>query len=125
MATAQTPSGAALTTFASAFTNGARVKSSDGSQTFLLIDGLLRLIPDAATSNNLFGASADAVNGFGPPLTQGAYLANQVGEPSRYLIVDGTKRHVLNPQVWDEFGFSLQMERSEDLSNMPDGPAIS
>lgn len=123
MASTQTLS-APLTTFASAFTNGARVTSSDGSQTFLLIDGMLRLVPDANTSRNLFGDKANAVTGFGPPLTSGAYLANQEGTGARYLIVDGTKRPIMSEAVFDDFGFNLNMERSQDLSGMTSGAAI-
>jgi hypothetical protein len=105
-------------------TEGMRARDPNGP-IYLMLDGVLRHIPDIETYNNLFTDAGGGPIAFGPPLTRGAYLARMPGDPAFYLVVDGKKRHIAAQQTMTKFGFSEAKVQQKDISQIPVGPRVA
>jgi hypothetical protein len=97
------------------YTDGTRVLETSSGDTYLVLDGQFRLIPNARTSLTLFGSSAATVSesflspdfyNVGVPLPIGACLAREDGDPAVYLLLNNdTKRWIVSPAAFARFGF--------------------
>jgi hypothetical protein len=100
---------------------------------YLVLDGVRRRIPDSEHFWTLFRPTACITDlATLPELPEGAAFSGteELAQNSRgrvFLVVDGHKRHVLNPLVMDQFSFSWQkcmLVPDEILESMPTGPTI-
>lgn len=114
---------------------GERVTDPATGRVFIVMDGGLRHIPNPPTYDNLFRTwsgispigSASAYPA-GPPLSDGAYLAKGTPDGKVFLIVDGQKRWIISPTVFDRFSFKWEAIRdvpASELEALPDGPTVT
>ncbi len=99
---------------------GMRFRDASG-QVYMQLDGFLRYIPNGATYDALF---QDAVGqividdlthyNIGIPITDGASLARNPDNGAEYLLIDGTKRHIANPDTYSRFHFKAATSMSGD-----------
>jgi hypothetical protein len=96
------------------YVDGTRVHETSTGKFYLVIDQMLRWIPNPATYDNLFAdwVVPDTIDvlpattyRIGPPLTDGTYLAMNSPTGQWYLMVDGVKRWIVTPAVMTRFGF--------------------
>jgi hypothetical protein len=86
----------------------------DHAATYLALNGELRLIPNPQTYENLFidwqGIVEDNVlvdnMPKGAPFTDGAVLARNPDTTAVFLVTNGRKQHVPNPEVFAQFYFN-------------------
>ncbi len=80
--------------------------------------------------NNLFrdGSVVNIPNAdefpIGQPLADGTYLAKTASAPEIYLIVDGKKRWIPSPTIFDRYNFNgnrIQQLSPEQLATIPTG----
>jgi hypothetical protein len=117
------------------FTDGVRPRDTSTGRIYLVLDGALRWVPNAATYVNLFidwtsVTPIPTVSGYniGAPITDGAYLAGGSPDGHIFFVVDGTKRWITDPAVFSRFGFNSAAIRSltpEQLAAIPDGANIN
>ena len=115
-------------------TNGMRVGDPREGKLYVMLDWMLRHIPNPATFDNLFRdwsyvevPRADAYP-VGPPLPDGAYLANGLPDGRVYLVGGGEKRWITSLRIFDLYGFDSTKIRSrpvEQLNALPTGSTIS
>lgn len=94
--------------------DGERVKGSDGPAIYLVLNGQLRWVPDPTTYTNLFMdwngvvVSDYLVNSIpkGPQLTSGAVLVKSPSSAPQYLVTNGQKLWIPNPDVVKKFYFN-------------------
>lgn len=117
----------------------ARVRDLSSGATgaiYLMIDGALRVFPNQATYNNLYPADQSGVKEIATakayprtlPLTDGAYIAKGTPDGKVFLILDGTKRWIIGPGVFEYYGFDGQKIRTvpaDQLEAIPNGPDIN
>ncbi|MGG1948830.1 hypothetical protein AB1286_29165 [Trinickia sp. NRRL B-1857] len=79
---------------------------------FLIMNGLLRLVPDPATFANLFNSPTVQQNDYlvdncppGPAISSGAVIAQGAG-PAQYLITNDVKMWIPSPAVVAQFSFN-------------------
>jgi hypothetical protein len=91
---------------------GKRVKSATSPKVYLILDGKLRLYPDAATHNNLHADFSGVLTvdiddlPFGPAFPAGACLVKPDTGPAVYLISDKKKRWVNSPAAMAKYAFT-------------------
>jgi hypothetical protein len=101
-----------------------------------MIDDVLRAWPDDYSVNALIDPThmnrPDISSAYGcppgPPITDGPYLANGTPDGRAFLVIDGTKRWIAGPDVFNDRGFSWGAVRGVDaatLEAMPEGPNIA
>ncbi len=103
---------------------------------FVWRDGYKCHIPDPATYNNLFRDWSGVLKvdteelaqiATGPPLTSGAVLARGKGTAAVFLVTNGRKHHVKNPNVMNYcwFNWSAVVEVPPVMLDfVPTGPVI-
>lgn len=114
--------------------NGLRVQLPGDPAIYLMDGGKKRHIPDPPTYNNLFvdwnGVVQDinvANIDTGTPISVGAVLAQGYGDAAIYLIDQGHKRHIGNPQTMDRYHFNwnrVQHTAPIIIASIPSGPTI-
>lgn len=94
--------------------DGLRVKGSDSGAIYLVINGILRWIPNEATYNSVFSnwsnivVSDYLVNSVpsGEPLSNGSVLVKDATHAAIYLVTLGCKMWVPNPATMEKFSFA-------------------
>jgi hypothetical protein len=113
---------------------GARVRDPRGD-VYLMIDGRLRHVPDRATYDRIFrewGGFTDVPNAsaypVGEPLGGDASLLRDPATGKVYLLVDGTRRWIVGPHVFDRYGFGwshVEDLSADALARHPEGAPVS
>ena len=94
--------------------DGLRVKGSANGAIYLIMNGILRWIPNPDTYNSMF-ASWDGIviNDYlvdsvpsGEPFTSGSTLVTDGVDPAIYLVTLGVKMWVPSPDVMVQFNFA-------------------
>lgn len=126
---------AASATPAQSFPDGVRPRDTSTGRIYLVLDGALRWVPNPETYGNLFidwtsVTPIPTVNGYnvGVPITDGAYLAGGTPDRRVFFVVDGTKRWITSPDVFNRFGFKWAQIRAltpEQLAAIPNGANIN
>lgn len=115
--------------------DGNRVNDQSNGRVYLAMDGALRYIPNPATYNNLF-KNWDNITNFpnlqkfliGTPLTEGASLVKGTPDGKVFLLLQGGKRWILSPAVFDKYGFSWEAIKTlsaEELNAIPNGAHLN
>jgi hypothetical protein len=97
---------------------------------YLVLDGISRHIKDPAMYNNLFVdwngyIDTNDVDPMGAELPGETSLAKGLPDGKVYLIVDGTKRWITSPTVFNAFHFDWnKIQDKANLLNIPDGAEI-
>ena len=112
---------------------GLRIRNDIDGAIYVMLDGVLRHIPNPDVYHQLFRAE-DYRHAWGiEPYPVKAALAGEMilartpGNPSLYLLIDGVKRHIVSMPVVDRFGFDMNRlvdRTAEELAAIPDGPPI-
>jgi hypothetical protein len=128
------PDGPPLATQTAYAPDGVRIRDASSGRIYLVLDGMLRWVPDAQTYVQLFIDWSSAISlpnvenyVIGPQLTEGASLAQGSGQPAIYLLVDGSKRLIASPAVMQRFGFAPAAVTTVDaavLAALPDGISL-
>jgi hypothetical protein len=114
---------------------GFRVKQLNGDDSiWLMLDGVRRGIPGMDTFFDLFGHTGTVELGDATQFKDGGELGpNPVlivannGDPNVYLVTDGHKRHVLNPDVMKKYGFdqgTVHRQENGAVAAIPVGATI-
>ena len=114
-------------------TNGMHARSPEGT-IFLVLDNKLRGIINPTVYNSLFRdwtttliASAGSYN-VGSNIDQNVYLATGTPDGKVFLVIDGTKRWIIGPPVFDKYGFNWNTVRTlpaDQLAAIPNGTDIT
>jgi hypothetical protein len=114
--------------------DGERVTASTGGAIYLVMHGLLRLIPDPTTYNNLFKTwNGVVVSDYlvdnipsGPALTSGAVLAKG-SSPAIYLVTNNQKLWIPDPATFEKFSFNgskVNTVADVIINFVPTGPNV-
>jgi hypothetical protein len=114
--------------------DGLRVQLPGDPAIYLMDGGQKRHIPDPTTYNNLFrdwnaivqDTELDSVD-TGPPISQGAVLAQAFGDAAGYIIDQGKKRHIGSPATMDRYDLDwkkIQHVAQIIIQAIPTGPEI-
>jgi hypothetical protein len=127
------PEGAPLATQTGHLAEGSRPRNGRDGRIFLVLDGLLRHVPDPATYNKLFKDWSGLIELpnvqnylVGPAIPEDASLAKASG-PEIYLLIDGVRRWIPSPAIFGRYDFSPAAVRtlSDDaLRRIPAGPNL-
>lgn len=116
-------------------TDGTRIRNASDGRIYLALDGALRYIPDAQTYVNLFkdwssATSMPNVDNYliGTPITEGASLVRGTPDNKVFLLLEGGKRWISSPAVFDKYGFNwsaIKTLTADELNAMPDGTTLT
>lgn len=98
--------------------NGLRMKHPARPEVYLIDNGQKRWIPNPGTYTNLFGSwdgiyiypEIDSVD-TGPTISAGASLIRGDQSPQVYLVDNGVKRWIINPDVFNKYFFDWNKVR--------------
>lgn len=115
--------------------DGQRIVSSAGGPAYLVMNAVLRHIPNPATFRNLFADDKSIkVNDYlvenipvGPALSDGAILAIGSNPTHVYLISNHKKHAIPSNEIFDRFGFNrarIQTYADVAIDAIPFGPNV-
>jgi hypothetical protein len=115
-------------------TDGTRIRDITDGYIYLALDGALRHIPDPQTYTNLFKdwssvTSLPNVQNYlvGTPITEGASLVKGTPDGKVFLLIEGGKRWISSPPVFDRYGFAaaaIKTLTADQLNTMPTGATL-
>lgn len=114
--------------------NGLLLQLPGAPQVYLVLNGYRCWVPDSTTFSNLFILNATiyqdiniGVVSEGPALSSGAVLAQAAGNPTIYLVSNGVKYAIPNPDVFNRYQFNwqaVQVVAPILINSIPNGPDI-
>ena len=95
--------------------NGTLRQAPGSPAIYLVLNGLLCLVPNMETLANLFVSGVKPVQDpdldeiqAGPPLTRGAVLAQAIGTAPCYLVTNGVKMWIINSDAFNAYQFNVK-----------------
>jgi hypothetical protein len=111
--------------------DGQRYGDSSTNKIYLGLDNVLRQIPDPVTYKNLFIDYQRIITipsidnqPVGNPITEGAMLVTNGQDGNVYLLVEGGKRLISSPAVFQKFYFSTTATKVMDPSTLAGIPNL-
>lgn len=114
--------------------NGLQLQLPGAAPVYLVLNGYRCWIPDPQTYHNLFLSGATIVQDInigvvseGPALSSGAVLASAEGSPAVYLVTNGVKMWIPNPDIFNRYQFNagaIQVVAPILINSIPSGPDV-
>jgi len=117
------------------YKNGWRIRDGRSGRIFLVLDGGLRYILNSMIYEHLFvdwtgiHEVRHLGEGYksGPMIDWPVYLAKGTSDGKVFLLIDGMKRWITSPAVFNAYGFSwekIRTEAADSLNRMPTGAPL-